>query len=599
MRSNKFPALVVFLSLAIVPHVLSATNQSTTSLKLLGTSKIGSRAFSAGTENGFEFRVGPDVDKNFNKQISGSIAPARVPADHVPKPAGNAVTTANSGFFGFDGITHFDQRFAGTGIYTNTQFSLEPPDQGLAVGNGFVLEVVNNALAVYDTSGNRLSGPTAMSQFFGLAPEIVRPSGPFGPFVSDPKAYFDSDTQRWFLTEAVLDVDPTTGNFTGTTGVLIAVSQTPDPTKPFNLFRLDTTDNTGTPDHPGCPCLGDQPLIGADANGFYISTNEFPLFQAGFNGAQIYAMSKTTLAAGSLPPVIHFSSLNFAPGLPFFSVQPATTPPGGSFETANGGAEYFLSSLDFSSTLTNQIAVWAMTNTSSLNNASPNPTLTTVVIDSEVYGQPPDGQQRPGPTPLATVFIPQIFGGKTPPTEKLELIAGNDDRMNQVVFADGKLWSGVNSVVKTPNGPTRIGIAFFIVTPSVSGGTLAASVGKQGYVAVNQNNVLFPSIGVNAAGKGVMSFTLVGPSFFPSAAYAAVDAVTGAGDVHIASSGAGPDDGFTGYHFFGGFRTARWGDYSAAVAGPDGTIWLATEYIPNKPRSVLANWGSFISSVTP
>jgi len=188
----------VFLSLAIVPHGLSATNQSTTSLKLLGTSKIGSRASSAGTENGFEFRVGPDVDKNFNKQISGSIAPARVPADHVPKPAGNAVTTANSGFFGFDGITHFDQRFAGTGIYTNTQFSLEPPDQGLAVGNGFVLEVVNNALAVYDTSGNRLSGPTAMSQFFGLAPEIVRPSGPFGPFVSDPKAYFDSDTQRWF-----------------------------------------------------------------------------------------------------------------------------------------------------------------------------------------------------------------------------------------------------------------------------------------------------------------------------------------------------------------------------------------------------------------
>ena len=146
MRSNKFPALVVFLSLAIVPHGLSATNQSTTSLKLLGTSKIGSRASSAGTENGFEFRVGPDVDKNFNKQISGSIAPARVPADHVPKPAGNAVTTANSGFFGFDGITHFDQRFAGTGIYTNTQFSLEPPDQGLAVGNGFVLEVVNNAL---------------------------------------------------------------------------------------------------------------------------------------------------------------------------------------------------------------------------------------------------------------------------------------------------------------------------------------------------------------------------------------------------------------------------------------------------------------------
>lgn len=599
MRRNHASLWLAMLSLTIAPPVLAAPNHTTTNLKSLGTSRLGRSAASAGTETGLEIRVGPSVDQNFTKPLSGSIAPARVPADHVPRPTGNTVTATNSGFFGFDGITHRDQRLAGTGIYTNTQFSSEPPDQGLAVGNGFVLEIVNDALAVYDTSGNLLSGPTAANQFFGFAPAVVRPSGPFGPDTYDPKAYFDSATERWFVTEAVFDVDPPTGNLTGTTGVLIAVSQTSDPTGSFNLFRLDTTDNTGTPDHAGCPCTGDQPLIGADANGFYISTNEFPIFQAGFNGAQIYAMSKTALAAGSQPPVVHFSGLNLAPGLPFFSVQPATTPPDGGFEAANGGTEYFLSSLDFSSTLANQIAVWALTNTSSLNNATPSPTLTTVVIDSEVYGQPPDGQQRPGPTPLATVFIPQIYGGKTPPTEKLELIAGNDDRMNQVVFADGKLWSGVNTVVKTANGPTRVGIAYFIVTPSFSGGTLSASITKQDYVAVNQNNVMFPSIGVNGAGKGVMSFTLVGPSFFPSAAYTTLDAIEGAGEVHIASPGAGPQDGFSGYHFFGNSRTARWGDYSAAVAGPDGTIWLATEYIPNKPRSVLANWGTFIANVAP
>ncbi len=599
MSANKFSTFVMLLSLAIAPHMLAAANESIAHLNRLGTSKIGSPAAGSGTENGYEFGVGPEVDKNFTKQISGSIAPARVPADHVPMPSGNAVTVTNSGFAGFDGLTHRDQRFAGTGIYKNTQFSVEPPDQALAVGNGFVLEGVNNGLAVFDASGTVLSGPTTMSQFFGVAPEIVRPSGPFGPFISDPKAYFDSDTQRWFVTELILDENQTTGNFTGTTGVLIAVSQTPDPTGSFNIFRLDTTDNTGTPDHASCPCLGDQPLIGADANGFYISTNEFPVFHAGFNGSQVYAMSKTALAAGSLPPVVHFSGLNFAPGLPYFSVQPGTTPPGGSFETANGGTEYFLSSLDFSSTLTNQIAVWALTNTSSLNSASPNVALSTVVIDSEVYGQPPDGQQLQGPTPLATTFISQVLGGTAHPTEKLELIAGNDDRMNQVVFVNGKLWSGVNTVVKTPNGPTRVGIAYFIVTPSLSTGTLSASIASQGYVAVNQNNVLFPSIGVNAAGRGVMSFTLVGPSFFPSAAYTTIDAVGAAGDVHIASLGAGPEDGFSGYRFFGGSRTARWGDYSAAVASQDGTIWLATEYIPNKPRSVLADWGTFISNVIP
>jgi hypothetical protein len=65
----------------------------------------------------------------------------------------------------------------------------------------------------------------------------------------------------------------------------------------------------GRPSHAGCPCFGDQPLIGADTNGFYVSTNEFPISGPGFNGAQIYAMSKSALAAGTLPPVVHIAAV--------------------------------------------------------------------------------------------------------------------------------------------------------------------------------------------------------------------------------------------------------------------------------------------------
>jgi hypothetical protein len=32
--------------------------------------------------------------------------------------------------------------------------------------------------------------------------------------------------------------------------------------------------------------------------------------------------------------------------------------------------------------------------------------------------------------------------------------------MNQVVYADGLLWSGVNTTVGTRDGSTRVGIAF-------------------------------------------------------------------------------------------------------------------------------------------
>ncbi len=270
------------------------------------------------------------------------------------------------------------------------------------------------------------------------------------------------------------------------------------------------------------------------------------------------------------------------------AVQPASTPAGASFETAQGGTEYFLSSLDFTSTLDNRIAVWALTNTSSLNSARPSLRLSNVVIDSEDYGLPPSAIQKDGPLPLGTA----LFGASA----HTPLLDGGDDRMHPVAFAAGKLWGGVETVVKTANASTHAGIAYFVVTPSVAGGTLSATIAKQGYVSLNRENVLYPTIGVNAAGKGVIDFSLAGPDFFPSSAYASIDAVNGTGDIHIGAAGAGPEDGFTGY--FGG-NVARWGDYSYAVADADGTIWTANEFIPNAPRTVAANWGTFISHVTP
>jgi hypothetical protein len=572
------------------------------SLKPLGTRSMSVAGSSTGVVGGnleiFEF---PEFDVVNRKIPHSGLSSARVPAAHVPTPAGQGVASSNLGASGFVGLSHRDQRLAGTGSYVDTQFSLEPPDQALCVGNGFVLESVNTALRVFDAAGDALTPPVALNQFFGLAPEVIRAASPvYGDFTSDPKCHFDADTGRFFLTLLQADVVPETGDFTGRTHVLIAVSATGDPTGLWYTYSLDTTnDGTfGTPKHPGCPCLGDQPLIGADANGFYISTNEFPFFQAGFNGAQVYATSKAKLASGVPGPAVLIDAGQIAApdGGIWYTLQPATTPPGGAFAATAGGTEYFMSALDFNGTLDNRIAVWALTNTSSLNDASPAIALTHVVVDSEVYGQPPDAQQRTGPLPLADALV-GILGL---PREKLELVAGNDDRMNQVVYAHGKLYGAVNTVVKTKNGPTRVGIAYFVVAPSVGGGGLAAAMSTQGYVAVNQQNAMYPAIGVNADGSGAMVFTLVGPDVYPSAAYIALGETGATGSVHIAGDGAAPEDGFTGYKAYGAEgRTARWGDYSAAAVAADGSVWLATEFIPGGPRTSLANWGTFVVNVTP
>ena len=560
-------------------------------LKLLGTHSASSAASpSASTDIGSEVRNTPDQDRRFEKQITGSMSPARVPAANVPTPVDKAVRAGTA--TGFDGLTQREQRLADNGH----QFSLEPPDQGLAVGNGFIVESVNTAIRFRLTNGSPHGSTMSLNKFFNLQSTIIRGNPPvFGPFTSDPKAYYDPDLKRFFVTMLAIDQDPATGAFQGHSSVLIAVSKTSDPAGDWYLYSLDTTnDGTTGPSHPGCPCFGDQPLIGADANGFYVSTNEFPIFTAGFNGAQVYAMSKAALAAGTLPPVVMISPGALEEGISY-SLQPATTPLGGSYENANLGTEYFMSALEFTGGLDNRLAVWALTGTSTLKSAAPAVALRYAIVAAQVYGQPPAMQQKDGPLPLADLIRAGAFG--KPAVEHLPLIESNDDRMNQTVYAAGKLWCALNTVVQPKNGPVQTGIAWFIVTPSWTSAGLAGSIANQGYISVNRNSVAFPSAAVNAAGRGIIGFSLIGPDYYPSAAYVTLDS-SGISDVLVAKAGTEPDDGFTGYVTFSG-RAGRWGDYSAATADESGNIWFATEYIPGGLRTTLANWGTFIGKVVP
>ena len=80
-----------------------------------------------------------------------------------------------------------------------------------------------------------------LSAFFGLAPEFNVATGASGPFLSDPRVYYDWATGRFFLTELKLGVVPASGAFDGTSDLLIAVSQTNNPTGLWNVFSINTT----------------------------------------------------------------------------------------------------------------------------------------------------------------------------------------------------------------------------------------------------------------------------------------------------------------------------------------------------------------------
>jgi hypothetical protein len=448
---------------------------------------------------------------------------------------------------------------------------LSPPDQGLCVGNGFVLETINLVTTVYSNTGTELTAPEALNAFFGADPTITQ--------LSDPRCYFDKETQRWFMSITnVINFDTVRSN------LYLAVSQTSDPRGAFTIYSIDTTDDglDGTPSNAACPCFGDQPTLGADVFGIYLTTNEFPLFSAGFNGAQIYALSKWQLVAGDPTTLVHIGGLPLAEGTAY-SVQPASSPD--LRDETWPGVEYFLSSLDFQGTLDNRIAVWALSNTSSLLSKTPDVWLTNDVITSEVYGQPPLATQKAGPYPLG-----QSLG------DPEEMINTDDDRMQQVTYASGHLWGALSTVV-WDGTQVNAGIAYFDVKPRISRGQVSGKVQGESYVAVKNASVFYPAVGVTEDGTAAAAFTLSGAAYYPSAAYAHLTPAH-AVNVEIVAAGQAPADDFSGYTQFGGSGAARWGDYSWAVAQGD-ALWLATEYIPGNINSVdyFTNFGTFIYKV--
>src|SRR4051812_28638604 len=595
---------------------------------------------------------------------------------------GTARAKSDPGFVtGFEGLNLYQQRYARGG----NQFTVEPPDQALCVGNGYTVEAVNDVFNVYGSAGgSRLPDNTAanavsgfprdvhhavdLNSFLGYAPAIDRTTGVRAQNVTDPTCIYDAQTQRFYLVVLTLESRPN-GSLTLVNHLDLAVSQTADPTRSWSIYKIDVTnDGSSQPTDNPCPCLGDYPHIGADANGIYLTTNAYPWNSNGFNGAQIYALSKAQLAAGApAVNVVHldtFGAVNVpsdaGPTQPGFTVWPAHSPGTSSYDTNAGGTEYLLSSNAADeathpvagtggSYVSSQIVNWALTNTSSLNTATPNLHLTNKVLASNIYAIPPK-QRQPGSGTAPGTDVPQghcindtttstiagvgcwrlLFGSEPAHNEVISTPDSNDTRMQQVTYANGKLWGALDTALNPDNGAQRAGVAWFVVKPTISTGSVTAKMALQGYLGKAGADLTYPAIGVTPSGRGVMAFSYTDATTYPSAGYASIDALAGTGPISIAAEGRAADDGFTSYKAqVGNPPRTRWGDFGAAAVDGN-SVWIASEYIAsacdyaswggrffgaatgdNKlgtcapspgaagPRTALGNWSTRVSEVTP
>jgi hypothetical protein len=460
-----------------------------------------------------------------------------------------------AGESGFGALTGYDQALA------NHNVDLEPPDQGLCTGNGDVVDFINNAMAVYDANG---------TQLLNTIPSFALFKQPASAFMSDPRCWYDASTQRWFFNEF------TVGNASGTvpSTQFLAVSNTSDVMGKYTIWSWNTTDPTTA----NCPCFGDFDQLGVDNNGIYIATNEFSTGGAGFNGVIIYAVSKQTLEqvanTGILPTLFRYRIKLDYFGQPYH-ISPASTPPGAKFAT---NTEYFVESNGDASTA-DHLAVYALRDTANLATPAP-PPMDATEVQSEGYSAPPDATQKTGPIPLGNA--------NQDPEGQVE---SDFDAIQEVTYTNGQLYAEAS----TTTFEKTVGVAWFEIAPTATTTGITATMTNQGYVRVAGQNLVYPVVSVNGAGDGYIAFSLMGPSYYPSAAYIPFTASGTSGSVHVAASGAAPEDGFTCYAAFVGpfYGGCRWGDYSMGVAmGSD--IYMATEYIPPSSRDYLTNWGTFI-----
>lgn len=576
----------------------------------------------------------PFAGREFSRPAPGSPSPSAVPSAPAASVGGAGGAQSVLGLNAFDnGQSNL--------VAPNFPLDIEPPDQGLCAGNGYVLETVNLVVQVYSTPSLTPVAGT-MEPLAGLVGMPIgqqfNASGAGGGYIlSDPRCVYDAGSGHWFISFLYLGgagVFSNSGNFPlgasvyGAEFVLASTGSTPFS---FNIYYIDVSSDSLT---TNCPCFGDQPLLGADANTLVISTNEFPIFQNGFNGAQVYLFDKAALAQGSNKVnVVHFNigqSINPPDGncassggvYCFYSVNPTLSPTAASFDGSQGGTAWAVSSLDFFGSGDNRLAVWAFTDTSSITAKTPTIGLSMTLLGNlERYAS--IGQlvaQKPGPIPLGTN---SIFGyadtgrggfGCVGTCPEGNLASNGDGTQNAVSYAQGAIWVAVSTVVNVGGSASsqHMGVAFYVV--NAAGASI--SVATQGYIAVQGAELLFPSVAAGPSGNALVTFTLTGSNNFPSSAYAWISSTSSSaigGNVFVSAAGQSPQDGFSEYQLiqYSGFYRPRWGDYTFAIWS-GGTVYFSTEYIqsPNcgpaafqadptcgGTRDPYANWGTSINAV--
>lgn len=513
--------------------------------------------------------------RDWRAGLTQSGQPPNLGAPHVsaspvggPSPAGVIVDHARVSFEAQDSATNAALTPTGTAA---------APTVSLCVGMTAEMEMTSAAATFYDRAGHALSNLVSLDALLGEPVTFIAPEGhTILSWPADARCTYDVPSHSWFAVATVMGLDLTTSTLYGRTHLDLATNQTDDPRTSWTVYQLDTTNDgaNGTPHEQGCACVSDQPLLGVDGTAIYLSTNEFGL-SGGFLGARIYALDKAAIVGHSQQVhLAQFTHLALGGALAA-SVQPATL-------VGDPGAEFFLSALDPAGSMDNRIGLWAMTNEGALSQGMA-PHLASVLVGSETYGRPPaGGTAQPGVTTL---------------------LSAGDDRMQQVEYRNGKLYSALETVaLPSGDGTPRAGLAWFILQPQLgNGGSVNGTMLRQDYMAAQGSDLLAPVLAVAWDDDMEISATVVGAGHYPTAVYTTTHPrafspfgslnIIGPGGQPGEQAGCGSGSANAPCPWFAASSTA----WDATNLNGEAVMWMATGFAP----SGLAAFSTQVFAVGP
>ena len=442
-----------------------------------------------------------------------------------------------------------------------------PPDTQVAAGPDSIVEPTNSSLLIM---GHHGESRHLVDQYMFWSSVI-----PTGYNISDPKIAYDAATGHFYFSTL------TFGASSQASFVLLAVSDTTDPTSTWHLYSLPSS----SPAHT----LLDQPLLGFDDNVLVLSWNAFdnsaPNPCGSPNNVGVLVVDKGDLDALSATPATH--------AVQTFNGVQSLVPAISQTSTSTEYLVYNREDLDCTNNNPNYLT-WSQVGVISIT-GRPNSGGTDTTSFTSIPEQDINIHDSNGST--VTVGAP---APASQPNNMSHTLDTSDGRMQSVVFDNGRLFTaGSVAIFPDAQNPNFTVSALLTERIDPSGPAMDDTV-----LYSTTNNLFDPATVVDGNGISFYSFTRSGTSRYASSGAFAYD-WTGAGNLlsaGVIGSGIGNGDYACGQTVppceLGGTNSGieRWGDYSGIAVDPGNgnDVWAASEFAPSAGQ----NWGTAISRLT-